>query len=475
MNELFDGVRRFGVETILENHKKKNLTELEKLTPEKIVKYLDKYIIGQDKAKRAVSIALRNRWRRQQVCKSMQEDIIPNNIILIGPTGVGKTEIARRLASLTSSPFIKVEASKFTEVGYVGRDVESMVRELMDFAFNQVRNEFTEIMKDHGEYLAIERVLDLLLPMTYDKADPDFEANEQRYKRSRAKMRTKLVSGALDANTVSVPIDEIITPQIEFVSNFGMESLDFNISEMLSNIIPQKKETKTKNMTVRAALEHFTEVETNKLISKERVIEEARFRVENNGIIFIDEVDKIASLDKKSTSDVSKSGVQRDLLPIVEGSNVPTKYGMINTTHILFIAAGAFHVAKPSDLIPELQGRFPIRVELNSLSKEDFEKILLLPKNALTKQYIALFKTEKVDLKFEKEAVSEIANYAAVANEKMEDIGARRLQTILNAVLDDLLFEMPKAKLKNVVIEKQMIVDKVSKLIEDEDLSKYIL
>jgi len=349
-----------------------------------------------------------------------------------------------------------------------------MVRELMDFAFNQVRNELTEMMREHGQFFAIEKVLDILLPKTFSLNDPESEAKEARYKRSRSKMKTKLMSGELNSNLIMVPLDEAFVPQIEVFSNIGMESLDFNISEMLTNILPTKKE-KSKEMSVEQALLYLTDVETNKLISRERIIEEARNRVENNGIIFIDEIDKIASLDKKSTSDVSKSGVQRDLLPIVEGSNVPTKYGMINTTHILFIAAGAFHVAKPSDLIPELQGRFPIRVELNSLTKEDFEKILVMPKNALIKQYIAMFKTEKVELSFEDEAISEIASYAAMANDKMEDIGARRLQTIINAVLDDLLFEMPSPKLKKVKIDKAMIIDKVAKLIEDEDLSKYIL
>jgi ATP-dependent HslUV protease ATP-binding subunit HslU len=458
----------------IEKIRKKQMTEMSKLTPKKIVESLDKYIIGQDKAKKAVAIALRNRWRRQQVNQTMQAEIAPNNIILIGPTGVGKTEIARRLAGLTGAPFIKVEASKFTEVGYVGRDVESMIRELMDFAFNQVRGELTEKFTDEGYLIAIEKVLDLLLPKTYNNNDPDVKEKEQRYLRSREKFRKKLLNNEFNEKIVTVPIEDQPLPQIEVFSNIGMENLDFNFSEMLGQMIPFKKD-KSKEMTVSDALKYFTEIETGKLISRDKIIEEAKYRVENHGIVFIDEVDKIASLDKKSTSDVSKSGVQRDLLPIVEGSNVPTKYGIVDTTHILFVAAGAFHIAKPSDLIPELQGRFPIRVELNSLTKEDFEKILTIPKNALIKQYIALFKTEKADLVFDKDAISEIAEFATIANEKMEDIGARRLQTILNSVLEDLLFEMPNTKIKKILIDKQIIIDKVNPLIQDEDLSKYIL
>jgi len=459
----------------LDELKKNNTNVLTKLTPSKIVDELNKYIVGQDKAKRAVAIALRNRWRRQQVDKEMQDDIIPNNIILIGPTGVGKTEIARRLANLTSSPFIKVEASKFTEVGYVGRDVESMVRELLDFAFNQVRSELSEIFKDEGKNRAMERVLDLLLPLTYKKNDPKKEEKEERYLRTRTKMKEKLDSGELKKNLISVPLDESISPHsYEIITNFGIENLDFNFGEIMTNMLSQRKE-KTKEMTIEQAISYFTDLEINKLTSKDKIIEEAKQRVENNGIIFIDEIDKIASLDKNSTSEVSKSGVQRDLLPIVEGSNVPTRYGMINTTHILFIAAGAFHIVKPSDLIPELQGRFPIRVELNSLSKEDFEKILTQPKNALIKQYIAMFKTEKVELCFEPDSITKIAEFTAQANEKMEDIGARRLQTILNTVLDDFLFQMPDPKIKKITIKKNDITTKVEPLIKDEDLSKYIL
>jgi len=457
----------------INDYKEKILFDLSTLTPRKIVENLDKYIIGQDKAKKAVAIALRNRWRRQQVERSMQNDIIPNNIILIGPTGVGKTEIARRLANLTSSPFIKVEASKFTEVGYVGRDVESMVRELMDFSYNQVRNELSEMFREDGRQKAIERVLDILVPLQVKPNDPKKVEKEERFKRTREKVKEKLLKGELNDKVITVPVDEP-TPQFEIIPSFGMENLDINFGEMISSMLPHRRE-RTREVIVEKAIEYFTEIEISKLTSRDIVVEEAKFRVENNGIIFIDEIDKIASLDKKSTSDVSKSGVQRDLLPIVEGSNVPTRYGMVNTTHILFIAAGAFHIAKPSDLIPELQGRFPIRVELNSLTKKDFEKILTIPENALIKQYTAMFKTEKVDLNFEQEAISEIANFSTIANEKMEDIGARRLHTILNAVLDDLLFRMPDAKIKKITIKKKDIVDKVLPLMEDEDLSKYIL
>jgi ATP-dependent HslUV protease ATP-binding subunit HslU len=462
------------MDALISDFRKKNMTELAKLTPIKIVGSLNKFIIGQDKAKKAVAIALRNRWRRQQVQGTMRADIAPNNIILIGPTGVGKTEIARRLANLTNSPFIKVEASKFTEVGYVGRDVESMVRELMDFAISQVKNEFYIIYQLQAAQEARQRVIDILMPKPYSEKDQNKAAKADRYERTRAKTLKMLMDGHLNDKIIKVTIDDTQPAQFEFSTNIGIESLDFNIGEIISNIMPSKRE-KTKEMTVENALVYFTDIELAKLVSRERIIEEAKLRVENNGIIFIDEIDKIASLDKKSTSDVSKSGVQRDLLPIVEGSNVPTKYGMINTMHVLFIAAGAFHVAKPSDLIPELQGRFPIRVELNSLSKDDFEKILTIPQNALLKQYIAMFKTEKVSLHFTDEAVSEIASFAALANEKMEDIGARRLQTILNIVLDDLLFEMPSPAIKNVTITKDNILEKVSTLIEDDDLSKYIL
>lgn len=447
--------------------------KMESLTPVEIVKVLDKYIIGQDKAKKSVAIALRNRWRRQNVSPEMQDEIIPNNIIMIGPTGVGKTEIARRLSNLASAPFIKVEASKFTEVGYVGRDVESMVRELMDLAFNEVKSEMIKKVQDSARELAIEKVLDILQPPS-KKFPPDIQ-NDLIDEKNKVKLRQQIKAGQLDDQEITITEEDSPFPQIEVFSNLGMENLDQNISEMVANIIPFGKKEQNRKMTVAEALKVFAGKEANKLVSKEKIIEEAKYRVENHGIIFIDEIDKIASTDKKSTADVSRSGVQRDLLPIVEGSSVPTKYGIVNTAHILFIAAGAFHISKPSDLIPELQGRFPIRVELNSLSKDDFEKILRIPQNALLKQYEELFSTEKVRLSFDEEAVSKIAEYAAVANEKMEDIGARRLQTILNAILEEYLFEMPKKGLKKVVISSKLVDQKVSHLLEDEDLSKFIL
>ncbi len=445
------------------------------LTPKKIVEELDKYIIGQADAKRATAIALRNRWRRQRVKGELQEEIIPNNIIMIGPTGVGKTEIARRLSKLANAPFIKVEASKFTEVGYVGRDVESMIRELMDIAVNDVRAEMTKKVHHKATISAREKVLDQLLP---PPKLPDGEEAEsiERYNRSRQKMSNMLDSGKLDDHEIEISQEQGQPPHIEVFSNIGLESFDLNFSEMLSNMMPfPKGENKRRKMKIPQALEFLTQQEAGRMVNKDKVIASARERVENHGIIFIDEIDKIASREKEGRADVSRTGVQRDLLPIVEGSNVPTKYGIINTRHILFVAAGAFHSSKPSDLIPELQGRFPIRVELNSLSVDDFEKILKFPKNALLKQYVAMFKTEKVALDFTDEAVHEIAHYAAEANQKMEDIGARRLHTILNSLLDDYLFDMPKASIKKVKIDKQEVVEKLDRIIHDEDLSRYIL
>jgi ATP-dependent HslUV protease ATP-binding subunit HslU len=455
------------------------MTEIGNLTPKRIVEELDKYVIGQDDAKRAVAIALRNRWRRQQIEGDLQKEIIPNNIILIGPTGVGKTEIARRLSRLADAPFIKVEASKFTEVGYVGRDVESMVRELMNVAVNQVRSRMMEEVRDSATQNAIERILDLMLPAKPEqdnKLELEKElTQQQRYQRTRDKMKQMLLDGKLDDREVEIKNGQESAPGIEVLSNLNLEMLDINLSEMFSGFIPGKNKERNRKMKVPEALKYLQESEATRLVNKDNVVETAKELVENNGIIFIDELDKIATAEKHTGIDVSRSGVQRDLLPIVEGSNVPTKYGAIDTAHILFIAAGAFHTAKPSDLIPELQGRFPIRVELNSLTKDDFEKILTEPENALTKQYIGLFRSENTKLSFTDEAISEIAYYAALANEKMEDIGARRLHTILNTLLDSFMFEMPSKKLKSVSIDARQVVAKLKPLIESEDLSKFIL
>lgn len=453
------------------------MIELDTLTPQRIVEELDKYIIGQKNAKRCVAIALRNRWRRLQVSGDMQGEIMPNNLILIGPTGIGKTEIARRISRLSGAPFIKVEASKFTEVGYVGRDVESMVRELMNYSVSQVRDKMVQEVRPAAENAAREMILDILLPRSKKlKQSGSLPSPElERYNRSRSKMRDKLLSGALDNKEIE------ITPERDGISSFeilpgpGMEMLDFDFSEMLANLLPGKGGTRKLKTTVGAALKRFIESEINGMISKDKLTEIARKSVEENGIIFIDEIDKIATTDRQGGIDVSRSGVQRDLLPIVEGSKVPTKHGMVDTSHILFIAAGAFHTAKPSDLIPELQGRFPIRVELNSLSQDDFERILTEPENSLTKQYQAIFRSEHAELKFAPEAIREIARYAALANEKMEDIGARRLHTIMNTLLDDYLFEMPSKELKTVKISKKMVSERLSPVIESEDLSRFIL
>ncbi|MBC8383998.1 MAG: ATP-dependent protease ATPase subunit HslU [Candidatus Cloacimonetes bacterium] len=451
---------------------------MKNLTPIKIVHELDKYIIGQDKAKKAVAIALRNRWRRQQVKGELQEEIMPNNIILIGPTGVGKTEIARRLSKLANAPFVKVEASKFTEVGYVGRDVESMVRELMNVAMNEVRIEMTREVQDKAKSKARGRMIDILYPrppVVPNESEEEIKKKDERYKRIRQKMERLLDAGELDNREVEVSQEMQKSPHIEVFSNTGMENIDFQFGEMISGFLPFKKDKKKKKMKVPHALKHLIEEESSRLVSKEKVTAEAKRRVENDGILFIDEIDKIAGSDHRFGADVSRSGVQRDLLPIVEGSNVPTKYGIIDTSHILFVAAGAFTVAKPSDLIPELQGRFPIREELSSLTKDDLKKILIYPKNSLIKQYTALFNSEDVKLTFNDEAAEEIANFAALANEKMEDIGARRLHTIMNALLEEQLFDMPEKKKKKLTITKTFVTKKLNKIIKDEDLSRYIL
>lgn len=451
------------------------MSDPQALTPIRIVTELDKYIIGQSAAKRSVAIALRNRWRRQQVSGDMRAEIMPNNIIMIGPTGVGKTEIARRISRLVGAPFIKVEASKFTEVGYVGRDVESMIRELMSYAVTQVRAQMVDEVGETARLHAVERVLDILIPKRRRKDDQISEEQQQREQRTRDKMKTRLLSGALDDKEIEIENDTDANPSFEIMTNLNMEALDFDFGEILGSILPGRGNPKKIKTTVANALKSFTDKEVSRLVPKDLVAERAKQLVEENGIVFIDEIDKIATAEKHSGVDVSRSGVQRDLLPIVEGSKVPTKYGVVDTQHILFIAAGAFNLAKPSDLIPELQGRFPIRVELNSLSEADFVRILSEPENALTKQYIELFKTEKVALSFTSGAIAEIARYAALANERMEDIGARRLHTIMNTLLDDFLYDMPTPKLKKVSITKQMVSSRLNPVIESEDLSRFIL
>ena len=454
------------------------MNQLENLTPQRIVEELDKYIIGQNNAKRSVAIALRNRWRRQQISGEMRSEIIPNNIILIGPTGIGKTEIARRICKLTGAPFVKVEASKFTEVGYVGRDVESMVRELMASAIAQVRDKMVEDVRPEAYDTAVEQLLDLLIPRP-KKSKRNSELNgttdAERYQRSRDKMRKRLLAGELDDHEIEIEPELEGFPSFEIMPNPGMELMDIDFGEMFAGLLPGRQGIRKITMSVANALKRFTEAEINRKVSKEKLTETAKQSVEENGIIFIDEIDKIASSEKHSGIDVSRSGVQRDLLPIVEGSKVPTKHGMIDTSHILFIAAGAFHTAKPSDLIPELQGRFPIRVELNSLTQKDFERIITEPENSLTKQYQAIFRSEGVELKFAPDAIKEIARFAALANEKMEDIGARRLHTIMNALLEDYLFEMPSPKLSKIKISKAMVADRLNPVIQSEDLSRFIL
>lgn len=456
----------------------KNGFEIKSLTPSQIVEELNKYIIGQDAAKKTVAIALRNRWRRQQIKESLREEILPNNIILIGPTGVGKTEIARRLAKLANAPFLKVEASKYTEVGYVGRDVESMVREITDIAVNLVKAERMAEVRDKAQKLADERILDILVPpikksktLVTDSSNPEPEKPQES---TRDKFRKKLEKGELDDKMIEFEITSEPGAVMQILGPFGPDDLGINLQEMLGNILPKK--TKKKKMTVKEARQYFIQEESQKLVDMEAIIKEAIFKVENLGIIFIDEFDKIAGPSSKVGPDVSREGVQRDLLPIVEGSTVSTKYGPVKTDHILFIASGAFHVSKPSDLIPELQGRFPIRVELHSLTEDDFVKILTLPENALIKQYSALLATEGVEIEFDDDAIREIAKTAALVNEQVENIGARRLHTILTTLLEDFLFNVPdKISEKKIKITKELVQEKLSPIVKNRDLSKYIL
>ena len=457
-------------------------------TPRQIVFELDKYIIGQGQAKRSVAVALRNRWRRQQLSEELREEIAPKNIIMIGPTGVGKTEIARRIARLVQSPFLKIEASKFTEVGYVGRDVESMIRDLMELAVNMVRQEENERLWEKAKELAEERVLSLLIPPPPKKpkrpeptADgytlelESSEESEESYHKTREKFRRLLKEGKLDDRPLDLETqDKAQIPMVEIFSSAGAEEMDINIRDMFGNMFPKKKKRRT--VKVSEALEMLAAEEVQKLIDMDKVIKLAKDRVEQSGIIFLDELDKVAGTEgRQHGPDVSREGVQRDLLPIVEGSTVNTKYGMIRTDHILFIAAGAFNVSKPSDLIPELQGRFPIRVELDSLGAEEFVRILTEPKNALILQYEALLDTEGVTLKFTDDAIKEIARIAAEVNERAENIGARRLHTVMEKLLDEVSFDAPEIKGQDVVVDADYVRERLESIIKDEDLSRYIL
>ncbi len=480
---------------------------LEEMAPKKIVAELDRYIVGQEAAKKAVAIAVRNRWRRAQAPEEIRDEIMPNNIIMIGPTGVGKTEIARRLARLAGAPFLKVEASKFTEVGYVGRDVESMVRELVDVSINMVRSEREDDVYPTAELRAEERLLDLLLPplpsppsaassaamgsteqtgqrplfVVSSKGDvesklpeAETEANERR-RRTREKLRQQLKDGVLEERDVEIEVQQQSFPMLEMMQPpQGMEGPDINFGEMLQELIPKKKKRRTVHL--HEARRILIDEELKKLVDMDDVVNEALDRVENHGVIFIDEIDKITGARGERTGpDVSREGVQRDLLPIVEGSTVQTRYGYVRTDHVLFIAAGAFHIAKPSDLIPELQGRFPIRVELSSLSEADFVRIMTEPENALTKQYAALCQSDGATLEFTPDGVKEIARIAAKVNERMENIGARRLHTVMTTLLEDVMFELPDYPTKHIVFDGPAVRERLLRIVEDEDLRKYIL
>ncbi|MFW6147739.1 MAG: ATP-dependent protease ATPase subunit HslU [Thermodesulfobacteriota bacterium] len=454
------------------------------LTPREIVSELDKYIVGQGNAKRSVAIALRNRWRRQQVPPELRDEIAPKNIIMIGPTGVGKTEIARRLARLADSPFLKVEASKFTEVGYVGRDVESMIRDLTELAVSMAKQAEQEKVKTKAMELAEERLLDILLPKPKKEIEQDTEEKREGMlelvkegptdaQSTREKLRRLLKQGKLNDRYVDIEVNDKPFPFIEIFSNAGMEEMDINVKDLFSHFMPSK--TKKKRVKIKEAVDIITQQESQKLIDLDKVVEQAIQWTEQNGIIFLDELDKIVGNDTSSGPDVSREGVQRDLLPIVEGSTVLTKYGMVKTDHILFIASGAFHGSKPSDLLPELQGRFPIRVELDPLTKEDFVRILTEPQNALITQYKALIATEAISLEFTESAIGEIAEMAFEANEAMENIGARRLHTVMEALIEDISFNASDTEEKELVIDKDYVKDQLSEILEDTNLSRYIL
>ncbi len=453
------------------------LPSFDELTPRQIVEELDKYIVGQHAAKRAVAIALRNRVRRQKLQPEMADEVLPKNILMIGPTGVGKTEIARRLARLAGCPFIKVEASKYTEVGYVGRDVESMVRDLVETSIDMVREDKLDEVAERAEKAAEERLLDLLLPAmpaTVEITGPGTEAaHAEQASRTRDKLRAQLRDGKLDERMVEVEVVERQMPGFQIVTNQGVEEMDINVKDMLSGFFGQQK--KKRKMNVADAYDYLLQEEENRLIDMDLVTREAVERAEQMGIIFIDEMDKVAGRESGHGPDVSREGVQRDILPIVEGTTVNTRYGMMRTDHILFIAAGAFHVAKPSDLIPELQGRFPIRVELTSLTEGDFIRILTEPKNALIKQYTALLETEELKLEFTEDAIATVARFATQVNQQTENIGARRLHTILEKVLDQLSFEAPELKDKAVKVDQAYVEKQLADIVKDQDLSRYIL
>jgi ATP-dependent HslUV protease ATP-binding subunit HslU len=455
---------------------------LDELTPRQIVAALDKHVVGQDAAKRAVAVALRNRIRRQKLPPDLAQDVVPKNIIMIGSTGVGKTEIARRLARLSSSPFLKVEASKFTEVGYVGRDVESMIRDLAEIAIEMVRAEKVSEIAEKAEQNVEERILDLLLPPskssgafdpTIDQIEETPSAAQETYNRTREKLRQQLRDGRLDARIIEIEVREKYFPSIDIITNQGIEEMDINLKDMMPGLFGGR--TKQRKMRIDESIEYLMQEEEQKLIDMDQVARVALERVESSGIIFLDEIDKIAGRESGHGPDVSREGVQRDILPIIEGTTVNTKYGMVKTDHILFIAAGAFHVSKPSDLIPELQGRFPIRVELQPLTIDDFKRILTEPKNALLKQYRALMDTEGINLEFTEDAIDEMANFAFRVNETTEDIGARRLQTILEKVLDEISFEGPDLQEKHQVIDASYVQKMLDEIVKNEDLSRYIL